>query len=834
MAIPEPLPSLPKRPSGGKGIMVMKFGGTSVTGEEGLLRVAGLAKAALAGHRVLLVASAMSGITDLLVAGAQRVQGAEAVLASYSGTHRRALAALAGELGPERTRELERRLSILETELARLLQGVTLLGDCSPQVLARICSLGERASCALLAGLVQAMGLPCLELDPTQVLVCSGNPAEASPLPARIRERLAFFRSGDQPLALLPGFFGGNEAGEAVLLGRGGSDLSAALAAGAVDAEVLEIWTDVDGVFTADPRLVENAQCLTELSYEEAMELAYFGAKVLHPRTLGYVRGPGIPTRVRNTQRPGHPGTLVTAGVLESKSLPRGLTLLSGMALLDLSGSGLKGVPGVAARAFGSLAAKGVNVVLITQGSSECAITICVRKEEAQPAREALGATFEAELAAGLMDPLVLKPDHAVVSVVGDGMGKYVGVAGSFFGAMGGQGCKVVAIAQGASGRSISAVVSEQEGPRALAAIHRRFFGGLEPLELNLMGVGLVGKQFLVQLQHLQQRMPEVAASLKLCAVSNSRRMLIDTDGLDPAEALAALESRGEPLDENRLRESVRARKPDHAVLVDCTTSQSLAESYLGFVEAGFHLVSASKKANSGTMAAWRDLRRALAQRGRVFHYETNVGAGLPILGPLRDLRNGGDRVLRLEGILSGSLSYIYGRLDAGAKFSEAVREAREAGFTEPDPRDDLSGLDVARKALILHREMGGALELDQVEVEGALPAGFDAGGSVDAFMARLPELDEPFRLRMEALAAQGKALRYAATVTPEGCRVGAIEVDASHPLQVIRGGENALCLSTEAYHPHPMVVRGYGAGAAVTATGVLADVLRIARGSRA
>ncbi|MGA2081372.1 MAG: bifunctional aspartate kinase/homoserine dehydrogenase I [Holophaga sp.] len=826
-ADPHPSPA----PASGRDILVMKFGGTSVAGEEGLRRVAGLAAQALERRRVLLVASAMSGITDLLVAGAERRQDAGAVLARYRQTHRRALAGL--DLPPGPTLDLERRLDVLEGELGRLLQGVSLLGDCSPQVLARICGLGERASCALLAGLLGAQGRPCLELDPTRVLVCQGDPREAAPVPARIRERLEPFRLGGQPLGLLPGFIGGTEAGEPVLLGRGGSDLTAALAAAAVDAAELEIWTDVDGVYTADPRLVEGARCLERLSFEEAMELAFFGAKVLHPRTLGYVRGPGIPTRVRNTLRPTHPGTLVSAETMDVKAAPRGLTLLPGMALLEISGSGLKGVLGLAARAFSALARRGVNIVLITQGSSECNITICVRAEEGPAARDALAAAFEAELAAGLMDPLPLKPGHAVVSVVGDGMGRHIGVSGAFFGALGSQGCNVVAIAQGSSGRSISAVVREELGPRALAAVHRRFFGGLEPLELYLMGVGLVGKQFLVQLQLLQRRMPELAAKLKLCAVSNSRRMRIDPGGLDPATALDQLAARGEPLDEGRLRELVRSRRPDHAVMVDCTASQSLADGYQAFVEAGFHLVSASKKANSGPMDAWRELRGALDRKGRVFHYETNVGAGLPILGPLRDLRHGGDRVLRLEGILSGSLSYIYGRLDEGAAFSEAVAEARKAGFTEPDPRDDLSGLDVARKALILYREMGFDLELDQVAVESPLPGGFDAGGSVDEFMARLPELDAAVARRLAELRAQGRVLRYAATVTPDGCQVGAIEVDAGHPLFVIRGGENALCLSTEGYYPHPMVVRGYGAGAAVTATGVLADVLKIARGAR-
>ncbi len=613
-----------------------------------------------------------------------------------------------------------------------------------------------------------------------------------------------------------------------MLLGRGGSDLSASLAAEAVDAELLDIWTDVDGVFTADPRLVPEARRIGTLSYEEAMELAHFGAKVLHPRTLAPVRGKAIPVRVLNSFRPGEPGTRVCARPDGAKG-PRGLSILRGVALVDLAGPGLRGVPGVAARAFGALAARAISVILITQASSECAITLCVRTGDLREAHAALCAAFEAECLAGLMDPPALREGLAILSLVGDGMLHLTGLAGGFFGAIGEAGCNVVAIAQGSSERSISAVLCESEAPLALAAAHRRFFGTPEPLEVFLLGAGQVGRQFLLQLDKLRERHPDRAAALRLRAVATSRFQLLAPGGLDPVAALAALGTGGGPPDLPALVAFARDLGARHPVIVDCTSSQDLADAYPAFAAAGFHLVSASKKANSGPMPAYLALRAALAAGNRRFRYETNVGAGLPIIGPLRALQHGGDRILRLEGVLSGTLSFLFGRLEDDVPLSRAVREARDAGFTEPDPREDLSGLDVARKALILHREMGGTLELEAIPVEGALPPEVDARGTVEAFLERLAAFDAPVAARMRALKAEGRTLRYLATITPEGCRVGPVPVPLAHPLAAVRDGENALCFHTEAYDPHPMVVRGYGAGAAVTAAGVLADVLRIA-----
>ncbi len=799
----------------------MKFGGTSVGNAERMSSVVALVREALGEDRVLVVASAVAGVTNLLVDGA-RTAAEAGDIGSTSARFRAVHREIVEELGsPD---EVAGALDGLAAELDNLLQGVALLQECSPSVLAHLSGLGERASCAILSGLFRSAGIPVVDLDPRQVIPCAGDPLEATPLPAEIRERFRPLREGNHPLALLPGFFGGDPRGKTLSLGRGGSDYSAALAAAALDAGILEIWTDVDGIYTADPRIVPEASPVPEMSFEEAMELSHFGARVLHPKTIAPARERGIPVRVCDSFHPERPGTLITAKAAPPLHAARGLSFLEGLALLNVTGPGMRGVPGVAARVFGAMAARDISVVLISQASSEHSISFCVREKEADAAVAALDEAFEAELASGRVDAVEVRRGLAVLSIVGDGLQHRLGAAGTFFSALAAVGSNVVAIAQGSSERNISAVISATDARRALHHVHSCFFDTPEILELYLLGVGTVGRQLLIQLQRQRPALLARNVDLRLCAVASSRRMILAPEGLAPLapiEALEVLERSGVPTDLEALLESVRARRPTQPVLVDCTSSDDLAEAYHRFMDAGLHVVTASKKANSGPLGLYRVIRAAASYNRRRFRYETNVGAGLPVIDTVRTLMSGGDRLVRFEGILSGSLSFIFGLLEEGVPFSEAVGIARERGFTEPDPRDDLSGLDVARKVLILQREFGGSAEPEDVEVEGALPPGF--------VLARLPSLDEGFADRVRELATRGEALRFVGEIVEGRCRVGLKAVGPDHPLRHIRGGENAFSFLTEHYRPRPLVVQGYGAGPEVTAAGVLADVLKIA-----
>lgn len=808
---------------------VLKFGGSSLASVRRFTEVAQIVKQQAATETVCLVLSAPQGVTNTLV---------ELTDLAYLGSD---YASLLSQLQQRYQALLDDALSITNAELTSVahvmqaqlqqlsqqLQGIQLLRHCPDHIKSQILGLGEQFSVALMTALLSALQINTQPLDAVQLVKSSGDYLNASAdIQASAQTLQQAVQSCRAQVYVIAGFVSSNAQGETCLLGRNGSDYSAAIVAAGLAATACEIWTDVDGVYSADPRQVKNAKLIDKLSYDEAMELSYFGAKVLHPKTIGPLARYNIPCFIKNTLNPSAPGTCI-ADTGEGDSLVKGISSLEHLALVTVSGPGLKGVVGMASRVFASMARAQISVSLITQSSSEFSISFCVPQLHLSIAKKALEQEFELELQTGLLRPLSILADMAIVSLVGDGMRQHRGVAAKFFASLAQARVNVVAIAQDSSERSISAVVEQSACQNAVKVCHENFFSHLPSIDVFLVGCGVVGSELLQQFQRQQQFLQSRQVKLTVYGIANSRSLLLSSDGIDLQHWSQQLASAKPTFSLATLNQFVQQHHLTNPVLIDCTSSEHIAAQYADFLAAGFHIVTPNKKANTASLAYYQQLRQLAQQHRRRFLYETTVGAGLPVIDTLQGLLNAGDELLAFEGILSGSLSYMFGELEKGVALSEVTSKARALGFTEPDPRDDLSGMDVARKLLILAREAGLTLELSDVNVESVLPVGFANDATTDEFMALLPQLDVSFSERVASAKAEGKVLRYVGEIRDGVCKVAIKALAADHPLAKVKDGENALAMHSRYYQPIPFVLRGYGAGAAVTSAGVFSDVMR-------
>ncbi len=812
--------------------VVHKFGGSSLADASCFRRVADIVAARPEARRVVVV-SAMSGVTDSLV-------GVTRLAASGDGTYPKVLETIRGRhletvqelFGADGHRAIAAAIERDLGDVADVLRAATLLRDYSRETLDLVSGYGEVWSAQILNAVIRSIGGDVAWLDAREVLIVSRTDTGADVDWAASRERMAAWcaRAGALPQTLVvTGFVASTSAGIAATLGRNGSDFSASIFGALLDAEEIHIWTDVDGVMSANPRLVGEAVTLAALSYDEAMELAYFGAKVIHPRTMSPVLERGLPIFIRNTFRAEHPGTRIHA--VSSPAQPvKGLATVESIALLNLEGTGMIGVPGTAHRLFGALREEGISVVMISQGSSEHSICFAVPAQVAERARLAVERAFFSERHHGQIQHVDVTMGCSILAVVGDGMAGRPGVAARFFSSLGKAGVNLRAIAQGSSERNISVVIDETDTARALRAAHAGFYLSDQTISIGLVGAGNVGTTLLGQLARQARRLKEdFDIDLRVRAIATSRRMLLADRPIDLTRWREQFDTHGEPVDLGRLAIHVRTDHLPHAVLIDCTASDDVARLYGTWLERRIHVITPNKRANTGPLDFYRRLRQANRAVGAHYLYETTVGAALPIVQTLRDLVQTGDEIIEIEGILSGTLSYLFNIFDGTSSFSSLVAKAKSLGYTEPDPRDDLSGMDVARKIVILAREIGMSLELSDVDVRSLVPEALQ-DGSVEDFLAALPKYDADMEALRRDAAAKGQVLRFVGRVGRDGkSGVALRSYPASHPFARIQLTDNIVLFRTARYSDNPLVVQGPGAGREVTAAGVFADLLRLA-----
>ena len=777
------------------------------------------------------VVSAFQGVTNQLLECArlaERADGSyEDAFEQVAKRHRAAVEKLIGRR-PARVRG---QVDTLLAELRSTLQGIHLLRHCPPRALDMTASFGERLSAFIVAAYLGRTHRAAF-VDARDFLVTDDQFTHANVhFPSTNRRTRAYFkrlfRASTQTVPIVTGFIGATADGQTTTIGRNGSDYSAAIVGAAVGASVIEIWTDVDGVLSADPRVVPSAFVLPQMTYEEAMELSYFGAKVLHSATIAPAVARRIPILIKNTFNPEAPGTRISRKAADDGKLAKGIASVGDLALLTLRGPGMVGVPGVAGRVFGTLASKGVNVVLISQASSEHTICFSVRSADTARAVEAIRLEFQFEFHARSMQ-VDVRADQAILAVVGEGMKGRPGVAGKVFDSLGRQNINISAIAQGASERNISCVIDASQQVRALNAIHQGFFETKKRLALAMIGVGNVGEAVLRQLRQQRAYLLSKGFDVTVVGLANSKKFLADPNGIDLANWKDDLRSAPNRMDAGTFARRIGEMELTNAALVDCTVGPTIVDAYPAFIEANLHIITPNKWANALPWRRYATLMGMLERRKRHFLFEANVGAGLPIVSTLRDLIASGDEIVRIDGILSGTLSYLFNNFDGSVPFSALVREAHAMGFTEPDPREDLSGQDVARKLLILGRQIGLKMDLDEVKVDSLVPKPLARGAYTSDFLTALTRYDGEMTDRMKRAAARGNVLRYVGTLEKGKASAGLKQFPRTHPIASAKGSDNVIAFTTLRYSKTPLVVQGPGAGADVTAMGVFSDILKL------
>ena len=811
--------------------VVHKFGGSSVADAACFRRVADIVEAS-SNPREAIVLSACRGVTDALL---ELVALAEQPDKEF-GAAIRALKArhldLAAELISAPAYETYKAQFERDClDIAGMLQTVRLIRSSTYTMRDVIAGFGEIWSTRLFAPFLRERARikgDILWIDAREVIVVEwGSLGPAVQWPVSEVNLKKLVPPNFLGRLIVTGFVATTTKGKHTTLGRNGSDFSGSIFGALLDAIEIIIWTDVDGVLSADPRLVPNAQVIDQLSYNEAMELAYFGAKVIHPQTMAPAVARDIPIFIRNTFAPQKRGTLICANPV-SALIVKGITSIDPVALVNLEGAGMIGVPGTAHRLFGVLRDSGISVILISQGSSEHSICFAIPEAQAVCAEEAVRRAFDAELRGGQIQHVEVALGMSILAVVGDGMAGSHGVAAKVFNSLGDAAISVRAIAQGASERNISVVVDGKGAARALRAVHAAFYLSPNTLSIGLIGPGTVGRVLLAQIATQIDRLRELNLDLRVRGIASSKRMLLQETSVDLSRWAEHMAEAGEPLNLEKFINHVQADYVPHTVVIDCTASAFIADQYRDWLSRGIHIVTPNKKANSGTLPYYRSLQDAKRDAGTHYLYEATVGAGLPIIHTLRDLRGTGDEITQIEGIFSGTLAYLFNVFDGSESFSSIVRAAKAKGYTEPDPRDDLSGVDVARKLIILGREMGLTLEIADVQVEGLVPEALTQC-SVEEFMARLPESDAAMAAALAEARLKNQVLRYVGRIDAGGkATVGLMRLEAKHAFANIALTDNVVRFATRRYCDNPLIVQGPGAGPEVTAAGVFSDLLRL------